>query len=236
VTMHIFDQIIFDEPTHTYTLDGKPLTSVSRTLDRVKAPFDRELIAGKMARKSGRPVADILAEWEEKGRLSREKGERVHAHIERVLKGQQDDDPFLALNTLLPEEKAFNSFWESDARKLLTLERAEWIVGDAELGIGGRLDALFYSPKTQKRHIWDWKTGSKFRTSNQWDRMLEPFGDLDDCELQIYSLQASLYRLIVERGTGEELGDSYILYLGPDGHLIHRAIDYRARLLAWLTS
>lgn len=236
--MHIFDRIQFDEPTHTYTLDGQPLTSVSRTLDRVKPKFDAAAMAPRTAARTGQSVEEVLAEWEAKKVAGQQRGERVHKHIQSVLLGHYDPtDPFLALNELPPEETAFNRFWTGPTRQLLTLEKCEWIVGDAELGIAGRLDALFHSSHTDKLHIWDWKSG-KFRFESDYrKKLLPPFGDLDDCEFKLYSLQASLYRLIVERGLGVELGECYILHMDARGvGVFYQADDYRERLLAWLTS
>jgi hypothetical protein len=234
---HIFDRIAFDEPTHTYTLNGQPLRSVSSVISKLRKPFDADYWAPRKAAERGITEEEIRAEWKANREAGQAKGERVHAHIEQVIRGTLDlADPFLALNELLPEEKAFNRFWgELSLGGSIELSKWEWIVGDPELSVAGRLDALVYSPATGKRHIWDWKTGTKFNTSSRY-KFLHPWDEVDDCELTYYSAQASLYRLIVERGTGEELGDSYILYLGSDEVKVHKAIDYRERLLAWLTS
>ncbi|MBA3533760.1 MAG: PD-(D/E)XK nuclease family protein [Ardenticatenales bacterium] len=206
----VFDQIAYDEASHTYTLNGQALTSVGRMIDYVKQPFDAPTIAARTAAKTGQTVEEVLAMWETKRVAAQQRGERVHRYIERVLRGQQDaadSDTFLALNDKLPEEHAFDSFWEQTGSKLQVL-KTEWIVGDAELGVAGRLDSLFSSPATNRDHVWDWKTGSRFNTSNRWQILLPPFDDLDDCEFNCYSLQLSLYRLIVERNLQAGLGDS----------------------------
>lgn len=235
---HIFDQIVFDEATHTYTLDGQPLTSVGRTLDRVKPAFDEQRIAERSAAKGGRTVGEVLDEWKAKREASLALGTRVHSHIERVLTRQHNPlkpDPFLALNKSLPEEEAFDAFWAQLGHRL-TLERAEWIIGDATLGLGGRPDAIFQSPDTGQFHLWDWKTG-KCEDSNRWESLLRPFDDLPNCAVSIYSLQASLYRLILERNTEMIFGDSYLLHLQSSGEFrVIRVDDYRERLLTWLTS
>lgn len=235
---HIFDEIQFDEPTHTYTLDGRPLTSVGRTLDRLKPAFDRPTKAASTARRTGQTIEEVLAEWDGKRDASLALGTRVHEHIEKVLRGQHnplEPDPFLALNKSLPEEEAFDAFWAQLGHRL-TLERAEWIIGDAGLRIGGRPDAIFQSPDTGMFHLWDWKTG-KCESSNRFEQLLAPFDDLPNCAVAIYSLQASLYRLILERNTDLVFGDSYLLHLQGSGEFrVIRVDDYRERLLAWLTS
>jgi ATP-dependent exoDNAse (exonuclease V) beta subunit len=238
MTTHVFDQITFDETAHRYTLNGEELTGVSRVLGTIKPPFDAPTIAARSAAKSGRSVESILAEWDAKKEASLALGTRVHGHIERVLAGQgaQDAaDPFLALNQdrSLPEEEAFDAFWQRIGSRL-QLHRAEWIIGDEALKVAGRLDALFFSPETGQYHLWDWKTG-KCDDSNRWENLLPPFSDLPNCAVSIYSLQASLYRLILERNTDLELGDSYLLHLQSTGQFrVIKVGDHRARLLGWL--
>jgi ATP-dependent exoDNAse (exonuclease V) beta subunit len=233
---HIFDRITFEPESHTYILDGQELTSVGRTLDRLKPVFDRPGKAASTARRTGQTVEEVLAEWDAKRDASLALGTRVHEHIELVLTGAYEPaDPFLALNTISPEERAFNRFWQEIGSRL-RLERAEWIIGDAVLGIGGRPDAIFASPDTGQFHLFDWKTG-KCESFNKWENLLAPFDDLSNCAVAIYSLQASLYRLILERNTDLVFGDSYLLHLQSSGEFrVIKVDDYRARLLDWLTS
>ncbi len=202
---------------------------MSRVVERVKLRFEVERVAGR------------VAEWEDKKVAGLQRGELVHAYIERVLRSQElpaaPQDPFLAGNeVLLPEMEAFDAWW-ANHRSHVILLATEWIIGDRELGIAGTLDSLVYSSRTRRHHILDWKTNSRFGTSSRWQKLLEPFADLDDCELSCYSLQLSLYRLILERTLPElTLGDSYLIHLSRDGRpTAHRALDLRHRALEWLT-
>jgi hypothetical protein len=238
-----FSQIQFNEEEHRYFLDGKELTSVTAKIKEFQTPFDRDRIAQRTAEKQGRTVAEILAEWEAKGEKGRKLGKIVHAHIEETLSrngnkqaGQLALDPFLSLNLKLPEIEAFDNLWRQTVPTVSWCqEHVEWIIGDAELGIAGTVDTVLFSHQTKKYHIWDWKTG-KFDLNNKWQNLLEPFDYLDASKFNIYSLQVSLYRLIIERNTGLELGDSYLVHLSHPtmGYEVHRAIDLRERLLAWL--
>lgn len=231
-----FSDIRFDADAHRYYYgDDRELTAVTKELKRFQKPFDANGVAAKVAAKEGRPISAILAEWEAKGEKGRALGQAVHAHILQTLCGapieQASLDPFLSLNTVAPEINAFNVFWHNLSQKVSYLkEHVEWVIGDVELGLAGTVDAMLFSHETQKYHLWDWKTG-KFGLFNQFQTLLKPFDYLDDCPLNVYSLQVSLYRLIIERNTGLELGDSYLVHLSSDGYQVYRAVDLRERLL-----
>lgn len=234
-----FDRIVFDEASHSYTLDGQRLASVTSTIKRLQRPFDADKWAPIKARERGITEEAIRAEWAASAAASVAKGTRVHAHIEAVLRGREqpaDADPFVALNTQLAETRAFDDFW-AGLRPLVEVNQTEWVIGEPELAIAGTLDALLYSPSTGQFHIWDWKTNKKFATSNRFDKLLSPFSDYPDCELTRYSLQVSLYLLLLRRNTTLPLGPAYILHLAPEGTAtVHKALDLSDRLEGWLLS
>lgn len=231
-----FSQIRFDADEHRYFLGDKELRSVTGAIKEFQKPFDREGIARRTAAKQNRSVTQVLAEWDATAERARILGTTVHAYIQKTLLGEQNGqlslDPFLNINTKLPEVAAFDAFWAQLSPKVSDFAQfIEWVIGDAELGLAGMVDAMFYSLETRKHHVWDWKTG-KFDTENQWENLLAPFDYLSASKLNIYSLQVSLYRLIIERNTGLELGDSYIVHLSPAGaYEVHRAVDLRERLM-----
>lgn len=233
-----FTDIRFDADEHRYFIGDQELTSVTTAIKQVQKPFDSNGIAAKVAAKEGRPISTILAEWEAKGEKGRALGTLVHQHIEKTLRGEIDPqatlDPFLSLNTLAPEIQAFDVLWSTLAPTVsYRKNHIEWVIGDADLQVAGTVDMLLFSHETQKYHLWDWKTG-KFQLSNQWQALLKPFDYLDDCQLNVYSLQTSLYRLIIERNTALDLGDSYLIHLSADGYQVYRALDLRERLLDWM--
>jgi ATP-dependent exoDNAse (exonuclease V) beta subunit len=230
-------RIEFDAESHTYSMDGVQLTNVSRVVGRLKPEFDSQAVAARVARRDGMSVEEVLAAWEDKKVVSQQRGTLVHDYIERSLRGEPEHtDPFLRSNRRLPEMDAFDEWWSDQAGRL-DIIGTELMIADAALGIAGTLDTLVHSRATGELHILDWKTNSRFSTTNRWQNLLPPFDDLPDCELATYSLQTSLYRLILERSVlrGRELGDSYIVHLSRDGRAwTHVAMDLRARLLDWL--
>lgn len=238
--------IHFDPESHTYTCDGVELISVTRLIARLKPPFDAQAAAERVAQREGGTAQELLDEWERKRQRSLERGERVHQYIrERLAPAPAAPaDPWLALNPAaaypLPEERAWEAFWELARGRVRRVVHVEHIVGDPALGVAGTLDCLLETD--ERLHLWDWKTGSRFEESNRWGRtLLAPFDDLPDCELSLYSLQLSLYRLLLERALpADQLGDSYILHLAPEPvtptYRVHKALDLRQRLAAWLTT
>jgi hypothetical protein len=230
----VFSSIVFDQKHHTYTLDGKRLASVTGLVSKLKNPFDSAYWAQRKADERGVAVQVILDEWDAKGKASIERGHKVHEYIAKVLLGQDQADPFLALNGKLPEMQAFDGLWKQIGGLTRPVE-VEWVVGDGELGVAGTVDTLFYSDMTGQHHVWDWKTGDKFKANNPFQRLLPPFDDLDECEVNTYSVQTSLYRLIVERNLGLAVGESYIVHLAGNGEYhLHKALDLRERVEKWL--
>jgi hypothetical protein len=230
----VFSDIQFNSQFHTYTLNGQILHSVTKRINSLKPAFDSAYWAQRKADERGVTADVILAEWEAKRQAGFDKGNRMHAYIQQVLKGETTLDPFLALSDRLPDMDAFDRAWAT-LQGVVTVEQCEWIVGDAGLGVAGTLDALLLDQRSGLYHIWDWKTGSKFNLDNRFQRLLVPFDDLDDCELVVYSLQVSLYRLIIERNLPSLLmGDCYIAQLSDNWYQFHKALDLRDRLLQWL--
>lgn len=233
-----FSDIIFDETYHAYYLHGKRLNNVTAKIKELQKPFDREGIAQRVSAKLGKIVGEVLTEWEDKGEKARRLGIAVHEHIAQALLNQLPEQngqtSFLDLNNKLPEIERFDRLWEKlNGTMGIEAKWVEWVIGDEDLGLAGTVDSVLYDPSSELYHIWDWKTG-KFDLNNQFENLLSPFDHLDASKLHIYSLQVSLYRLILERNTGLQLGDSYLVHLTPEGHQIYEAVDLREPLLAWL--
>lgn len=241
-----FIDIKFDYEEHSYLYKNQKLISVTTIISRIKQPFDKHKVATSVAIRDNKNIQEVLDEWEKTGEEARDKGTIVHKYIEDLLEGIKDSI-LLDTNIRLPEMDAFDQAYVRIANRLnAKLLLQEVTVGDARFGIAGRVDCLLSIPseKGETLHIFDWKTGKKFETSNQYAKMKPPFDDLDDCALNHYSIQTSMYRLMLEENRQNaygldtskcEFGDSYLLHLRPDGSFhLHRAKDFRERLKKWL--
>jgi hypothetical protein len=229
-------KIIFNEADHTYEQDGVKLDSVTTLIQSLCKPFDKETISKKVASNDGKSQAEVLEEWERKGEEARDRGTMVHSYVDDVLSAR-NDYVMESINIKIPEMVAFDYAWGAMQSKLdAKIDKREFIVGSKELRVAGRVDALvsINIQSVRMKCIFDWKTG-KFRTYNHFQTLLAPFDDQDDCELVKYSLQTSLYRLLMEQEPETTYGHAYLAHLRNDGsHMIHRAIDFRDRLTQWL--
>lgn len=239
-----FSDVVVDSANHGYRIGDQNLVSVTTILKSITPEFDKDGVSLKMAERTGVTQAEILRQWEEKGARSRDKGTRLHQYIEDVM-GDRIDPILQRVNDRIPEMSAFDQAWtklraELDAKMI----DQEFVVADQEFGVAGRVDNFMSikPPKSKTRRccVFDWKSG-KLDTDNRFERLLFPFDGYDNCKLNLYSIQLSMYRLILERNPGqiqpegEELSDGYILHLRDDGtYQLHRAKDFREEIWRWL--
>lgn len=228
-----FSNVKFDRKNHHYSIDGKTLIPTTEFLKRLEPEVDWTEKAKSVAIREGISTDLILKKWKDSGDIAAEKGIEVHRYIERRLKFKTEPD------TKYSEMIAWDAFWKSAQDSLIEPYQVEWVIGDYQLGIGGTIDFLPFSSRTQKYHIFDWKTNGKFTLENQWQNLLPPFDDLEDCHLVRYSLQLSVYKVILQENTDLDLGKGYIIWLNSNylGESYHKfeAIDYTDRVKKWIS-
>lgn len=76
------NKIMYDAEAHVYSWEGEIYQSGSQYASKFDKPFDKELIAGKMAKKYGVEAQDIIDMWELNGRTSMEFGTAIHSALE----------------------------------------------------------------------------------------------------------------------------------------------------------
>lgn len=227
-----FSKIIFDQNRHTYSYNGVYFDSVTQVLNKLKPEFKRDEIATRKAIKTGQPRQDILKSWDLISKQALEKGTAVHNYIDESLAHRQTTLKGIEKRALV-ETNAFDHFWFA-AKEFYVPEYTEYIVGDAEFKVAGTIDAVFLDEEDSRHYLFDWKTGRKYRTQNDWGETLKsPFDYLDNCERVNHSLQLSLYRLILERNTDLDIGGMYVIHLS-DEYEVYEAVDYSNELLEWL--
>ena len=238
-----FNKIKYYDKPHKYYIDGEELTSVTTFIGKFKEKFDEEYWSKRKAKERGITQKEILAEWKDKALTSTEKGTAFHEYAENYLTNRIFPFPQEQIDNVLGEGNdvkerfdklviLFEEFYKQSYGKLIPI-RAELVVGDKELGICGMVDQLFFNEKSGKLEIWDWKTNKKIDKKNRWQQFKEPISHLDVCELNTYSLQLSFYKLIVERNTTLELGDSYIVWFNEnnDTYKIIKCYDFKGEIL-----
>jgi len=234
-----FSKIVYDDAEHSYTINGKRLISASTIANLITPAFDRDGLSASIAVREGKTKEEVLKDWDKKGKQGRDRGSRLHQFVEDTIDGIVD--PVLqAVNDPIPEMKGFQNAWGRLVAGLgAKVRKKEWIIGDEELGVAGRIDLLVAFNATaggREYCVFDWKTGKFDERTYGSETLLPPLAHVPSNKLTQYSVQLSIYRLILERNTpGEKFGDGYLVHLRPDGtHNVFRAKDYRKELLAWL--
>ena len=73
-----------------------------------------------------------------------------------------------------------------------------------------------YNKETKQLEIYDWKTNKDISCWSTWHRkMLGPFSSLDECELNSYSLQLSLYKALLQR-QGINIGNMFLVWFNEN--------------------
>ena len=83
------------------------------------------------------------------------------------------------------------------------------------ISLNGRwyIDSIF--AYNDKIIIIDFKTNSKITTENRFQKMFAPFESYDDCNFIHYSIQVSLYSLILKE-RGIDISAGYLLHISEE--------------------
>lgn len=233
-----FDKIKFDPRAHTYKYEDVYLMPVTSVLKWLTPPFDTESALAAKAFETGKTKAQIQCEWDAKRDYGLERGTRVHAYAEMVL-NEENLELFKSLNEHLHEMQQFDAAWNRLQTQFnVKVYKQEWTIGDCELGIAGRCDAILnlnHKGGVDGLCMFDWKTGKFMVRKHARESMLPPFDDLPCCEEIKYSMQVSLYRLIIRRNTDLKIPRGLILHLPSEStYQFYKTLDLSERLEEWI--
>lgn len=213
------DMVYYDEP-HKYYSNGEQLISVTTLIHKYVPEFDEIYWSSIKSKQYGLSVREILRAWKFINNKGTMKGSIIHDYAENLFLNKVFPYPkkniidYFGFDPIWEEylitKKHVNNFHKVSKGKLIPI-RTEMVVRDPESLVAGMLDILFYNVKAKEYQIWDWKTNKSF--SMREDRkLLDELCLLDDCDLEIYSLQLSMYKFIIEKNTGLKLGNSYVVW------------------------
>lgn len=231
--LKVFDdkKFKFHEKEHKYFYGDTELISVTTFLKNFHLQFDSDFYSKKKAKELGTTVSEVLAMWKKAGDISRKMGSRVHLFIEDFLKGKKPSLPSTVEAKVCCEK--FLKYYNSKMKEL-TPVALEKLIFDLEWGIAGTVDALFYG--RGKLYLIDWKTNQRLRHDSDFcfnKMLLKPFGDLKDNEFNKYSIQVSLYRLILEK-QGIDTEAACIIHVPYDYDVTtYKALDLRDRIRSY---
>ena len=215
--------IVFDEPTHIYTINGthEGYISVTKLLHCFFPHFDpvatlRKMRNGKNWKSSkyyGRTDKEITDEWSENGRIASEAGTKMHLAIEQFLNDAADLIPADVLASV--EWKYFNQFWKDHGDDLEPY-RMEWEVWVEEIKLAGSIDGVFRRKSDGTFLIYDWKRSKDIKSDNPFGTGFPPVDHLADTNYWHYTLQLNVYRWILETYYGLTISEMYLVILHPD--------------------
>jgi len=216
-----FNDVVFHDEPHKYYLDDKPLISVTTLIHRYQEEFQEDYWSKYKSEEYGLTQREVLRAWEFINKKGTMKGSAIHDYAERL---------FLNKNFPYPKQWILDEFgfdpvlleyeitkkhvdkFHSDVQGKLIPIRTEAIIYDRESLIGGMFDILFYNVRAGEYQIWDYKTNKAFTKEMKSRHFHDELFMLEDCDLETYSLQLAMYKMIIEKNTGIKLGKSYIVW------------------------
>lgn len=235
----IQNEVTFDEPTHTYTLDGicAPI-SVTGLLGKCFEEFDAVKVVEKyfdnwkrrgikyteIIQSSGSDAEakeSIIDSWEVKKLEACRLGTEMHAVIEKYLNFEEvcygeievEFDAFLRW-----EDKVVQSGWSAYRTEVCVCGLNE----SGDIVVGGAIDAI-YKNKNGEYVLIDWKrTGSAF--GPDIDTSFGKYGtgpaiDIKETSFNKYALQLAIYAKLLFFCTGISVGDRrFLVRLSGDGY------------------
>ncbi len=211
-------RILFDEPTHTYTIDGDSnYTSVTTWNHTHFSEFDADSVIRNMRRGKnwgptnkyfGMSDDQIKAGWEENRDSAASAGTNMHYNIECFYNNNIVDDPSV--------EYAYFLNFVADFPDL-SAYRTEWTVFHEELRIAGSIDMLFVKPDGTYA-IYDWKRSRQITKSASFNKFANKscIEHLPDSNYWHYCLQLNTYKAILEAKYGIVVSEMYLVCLHPE--------------------
>ena len=216
-----FNGVTYHDDPHKYYVNGKELISVTTILHKYQEEFQEDYWSKVKADEYGISQREVLRAWEFINKKGTMKGSAIHDYAENLFLNKVFPYPKqwildeFGFDPVLPEyevtKRHVDNFYNDVKEKLIPI-RTEMIVYDSDSLIGGMLDILFYNVRMKEFQIWDWKINKKFDKEMKSRHFSDKLQILEDSDLEIYSLQLAMYKLIIEKNTGIKLGKSYVVW------------------------
>ena len=196
----------FTAHNHKYTsADDINWLSVTSLLSHFKQPFDADTIASKSAKSKkskwyGMTPEDIKAAWKAEALRATTLGTWYHNQRETdICEIENMERHGITIPVFKPIEN--NGIRQSPEQKLTNGIYPEHMVYLKSAGICGQSDLV--EVIDNKVHITDYKTNKEIKVEGytNWEgitqKMASPVAHLDDCHLNHYALQLSMYMFII---------------------------------------
>lgn len=222
-----FDDLEFYAQGHRYVLNGQTLPSVSNVAHNfVREPFNEQLQATRYAQKHGETPEHWIQQWRQNSFRATTLGTKTHAYgeslgylraglPERICPSMQRQymPQYNFLAPIHPKEEAVFKFMsQMPASMHLVLNEAMVYSGknpseerNLKQQLAGTFDMLYYNDGSDGQPegfiILDYKTNANLANeyNRRYGRMLrDPFAYMTEEDLSLYTIQLSLYALMLE--------------------------------------
>lgn len=202
--------LVFEPTTHSYksidSADGTVWTSVTTLIGHLKQPFDSNAIAKKSASNKkgkwyGMTVEEIQQAWKNEADRACTLGNWYHDQRERDITNcvtiERHNKELPVIRPMFDE----HGKKMAPAQKLIEGIYPEHMVYLRSAGICGQSDLV--EIVNGQVHITDYKTNKEIKTESfkNWEgisqKMNFPVSHLDDCNLNHYNLQLSIYMYMI---------------------------------------
>lgn len=170
-----FQDLEFDEPSHTYTVKGVKHTSVSKMIETLAPHFDDVSGSISYADKRGMDSIDVLKAWRGENNLSTTFGHQVHKFAEDYAIYKYFHNKERVYPSNLSELAAVQWFHDMiDTPGYLVPVVVELPMYHKDFPIAGTTDNLLYDTRDKTFLIHDWKglaLSTPILTSDGWKTM-----------------------------------------------------------------
>lgn len=212
-----FKGLTFEEESHKYTINGRPLLySVSDIVHSYEAPTNFYAISYRKDEQLGLPRGSHKQLWAYNAAEACALGTKAHYYAE------------LRSMAPIPPTTGFEVAAEKfliDIQKNYLIVQPEMLMYHKEFYFGGMADLLLRDKITGKYIIADYKTNKELFKSFNDQRLLEPFSDIVADNFGKYSIQLSMYQILLEQVPGVEVSQRVIVHLRKDGEYKHYKTD-----------
>jgi hypothetical protein len=208
-----FDGLVFDEDNHIYTYNGKRLKSTTSIVDSFKEHFDTHKAAENKAKKileknpnDYRTAEYYKKRWNYIRDEATNKGSRVHMYAECY---PNFDEPYC------DKEKGVLEFFNEFLPKNYHLVLQEFRMYDEKMLLAGTTDGILYDSDKNHLILFDFKTNNKNLFKYE-KNLLGTMSNLKDTSYNLYSIQLSHYKYMLEQKTKYKVSHGLIVWLNNE--------------------
>lgn len=144
---------------------------------------------------------EILSAWEAERVRGSTEGSNVHLYAESLVSDWPiEKRPIPISNRCKLLFGQVDSAVQFLLASGLVFISAEMIVFNPDRGISGMIDCVAYDPINNTILIIDWKQNKKISKKNRWQSGFGPLSHLEQTDINVYTLQLSVYQFILQAG------------------------------------